>query len=120
VREESVPNHTSLMEKLNCLCCKKKKKSSLSWEQLLGSVTKDVLLKMDKNRNDFVFKVCLLCMTTNFLSQVELLPHMLAGGFYFGILYQWSFFFALCFLAFKFQRGNKQMIYPLIHLITIR
>jgi hypothetical protein len=56
------------MAKLNCLCCRKKKKSSLSWEQLLGSVTKDVLLKMDKNRNDFVFKVCLLCMTTNFLA----------------------------------------------------
>ena len=75
---------------------------------------------MQINRNEFVFKVCLLCITTNFLYQLQDLGSMIKGEYYFGVIYQWCAFAIIFTLMVKYLRGNKQMIYPLIHLLTIR
>ena len=75
---------------------------------------------MQGNRNEFVFKVCILCVTCNFLYQLQDLESMLKGEFYFGVIYQWTAFFILIGLMIKYFRGDKQAIYPLIHVLTIR
>ena len=71
IERDEENNHVSqpqtFLDKLKMLFPKPSKQKDLSWEDLLGSLKADVVEKMQENRNEFVFKVCLVVMTTNLL-----------------------------------------------------